>query len=214
MKRIIFILAFAFTAFLVLAQNSAEAKALLDKTYNSYISSGGIKLTFNTAYIGADGKEQGSQKGEAFIKGDKFRLEMDEMNVWFDGKTQWVLMKDIEEVNVSNPTNNELASISPLALLGIYKEGYVLDAPVKDTIDGLEVSVIKMTPTKNNNDFKSISVAIDSSRNSIIQVTLTMQNNTQNRINITNYNSNYKFADNEFSFNIADYPGVEVVDLR
>jgi len=54
-------------------------------------------------------------------KHNKFKLEMPDMETWFDGKTQWVWIKSTNEVNVSTPSSAEIAAISPLALLNIYK---------------------------------------------------------------------------------------------
>ena len=139
---------------------------------------------------------------------------MDEMTVWFDGTTQWVLLNEVDEVNISNPTDSELASISPLALLKIYTDGYTLNAPVSNTVNNQNVYSINMLAVSANNDIKEISVAIDKTTNRLVQVILTTSNNLITKIDITNYNDNFKFNDTEFTFNRSDYPGVEIVDLR
>ena len=36
----------------------------------------------------------------------------------------------------------------------------------------------------------------------------------QTRIDITNYNANHYFSDDVFVFNVGDFVGVEVIDLR
>ena len=214
MKRNIFTLAILFIASLTFAQNSSEAKGILDKAYSTYTESDGIKLSFKLTTTEANGTAYQPQSGEAFVKGNKFKLTMDAMNTWFDGKTQWVLMKDVNEVNISNPTGEEIASISPLALLSMYKTGYTLKAPVTKTVNGKSAYLINMTPTASNKDFKAVSVAIDKKTNNLLQVNLTMSNGMKNKIDISNYNANYKFADSEFVFNKADHKGVEIVDLR
>ena len=176
--------------------------------------SNGIKLSFTSSVGEAGANQFDAQKGEAFIKGNKFRLEMDEMNIWFDGTTQWVLLKDVDEVNISNPTESELASVSPLALLGIYREGYSLKAPVSKTVNGKNVNFIDMTPVAANSDIKAISVAVDKTNNRLVQVIMTMSNDILTKIDITDYNDNFKFNDSEFIFNKNNHPGVEIVDLR
>lgn len=214
MKRNIFTLAILFIASLAFAQNSSESKNILDKAYNTYTASNGIKLSFKLATTEANGTAYQPQSGEAMIKGNKFKLTMDAMDTWFDGKTQWVLMKDVNEVNISNPTGEEIASISPLALLSMYKTGYTLKAPVSKTVNGKSAYVINMTPTANNKDFKAVSVAIDKKTDQLLQVNLTMSNGMKNKIDISNYNANYKFTDSEFVFDKANHKGVEIVDLR
>jgi outer membrane lipoprotein-sorting protein len=214
MKKSIFTILTILFAFGLFAQNSAESRKIIDKTYNDYISSEGIKLSFVLTTIDSDGEEYDSQKGVASIKANKFYLEMNDMDVWFDGKTQWVLMKSINEVNVSNPSESELASISPLALLGIYKEGYLLKAPLSKTVNNKTANVIEMTPMDANKEFKAISIYIDKPSGRLIQALFTLKNNMQTKIDITEYNDNYKFSDSDFVFDKAKYRDSEVIDLR
>jgi outer membrane lipoprotein-sorting protein len=175
---------------------------------------GGIRLSFKSTLTDKDGTVYIPQSGGAYIKGDKFKLEMEAMDIWFDGKTQWVLMKDVNEVNISVPTASEIASISPLALLGIYKNGFTLKTPASKTINGRSTHLIDMVPASQNKDFKSITAAIDKESGNIIQVILTMADGMKNKIDISGYNTNHQFSDTLFRFDKNDYPGVEIVDLR
>lgn len=213
MKRNIFTFALLLIASLSFAQSN-EAKNILDKVYNNYIASEGVKLSFNLTTTEANGTTYAPQLGEAMIKGNKFMLSTSTMDTWFNGQTQWVLMKDIQEVNISNPTSEEIASISPTVLLSMYKTGFVLKAPVSKTINGKSAYVINMTPTASNKEFKAVSVAIDKASNSLLQMNITMSNGMKNKIDISNYNTNYKFSDAEFNFDKSKHSGVEIVDLR
>ena len=215
MKKPFFISAILFLmASFSFAQSSGEARKILDKAYNAYENSKGIKMSFDLTTTEANGTAYQSQKGTATVKGNKFKIEMPAIVTWFDGKTQWVLMKDANEVNISNPSTQEIAAISPLALLSMYKIDYTLKAPVSKTINGKSADVIEMTPTGTKSDFKNVSVAIDKKSNTVLQVNLTMKNGTKNKIDISNYNANYNFSDTDFAFNKSNHKGVEIVDLR
>lgn len=214
MKKSILLISIFLLAFTLFAQDSPDARKIVDRTYNKYISSEGIRLSFVFTTLDAEGTEYDSQKGVASIKGDKFHIEMENMDVWFDGKTQWVLMKGIDEVNISNPSERELAAISPLALLGIYKDGYILKAPLSKSINGKRVTQIEMNPVNGNREYKTISVFIDKSNDRLVQANFTMNNNMQTKIDITDYNDNYKFSDSTFIFDKKQFPNVEIVDLR
>ena len=150
-KRNIFTISVLLITLMVHAQQpSTEAKTLLDKTYASFQASKGIRLTFRAATLDSDDSELTAMEGTAFIKADKFRLETDQMDVWFDGSTQWVFMKEVNEVNISSPTRDEITAVSPLALLGIYRNGYILTAPVNKHIKNKQVKSISMVPTVGN----------------------------------------------------------------
>jgi len=212
-RKILTIVALLFTL-LIYAQQSAEARALLDNTYRSFEASKGIRLTFSAATIGPDGSEQMSMNGTAFIRGNKFRLETNEMDIWFDGATQWVLMKEVNEVNISNPTAEEITSVSPLALLGIYRNGYTLSAPKKKNHNGKSLAMISMLPAAGTSVYSEVDAWIDSNKQTLVQVTLTLRNGTKQRITITDYNANHNYSDTEFRFDKTRYPNVEIIDLR
>ena len=48
------------------------------------------------------------------------------MKTWFDGKTQWTLAEENEEVSISEPTDEELQSLNPYAWMSLYQQGYDL----------------------------------------------------------------------------------------
>ncbi len=215
MKTIVSILFFfLLTGQYASAQHSSESKALLDKAYATYEASDGIRLSFKATFTEKDGTAYAPQSGEAYIKGNKFKLEMENMDVWFDGKNQWVWMKETNEVNLSAPTATEIASISPLALLGIYRSGFTLKAPASKTIKGRSAHWIDMVPVNQNKDFKAITAAIDKESGNIIEVIVTMPDGMKNKIDISAYNTNHRFGDALFVFDKKDHPGVEIVDLR
>ncbi|MDR1517975.1 MAG: outer-membrane lipoprotein carrier protein LolA [Dysgonamonadaceae bacterium] len=214
MKMLFYTLLFVLSPAFVSAQQSAEARKILDKAYALYEESYGIKLSFGITLIEAGGTKYPAQSGVALVKGNKFKLETDEMETWFDGKTQWVLMKDADEVNISSPTSKEIASISPLALLSMYKSGYSLGNPLSKTTQGKAVYQIEMTPSTQQGDFKHISVWVDKQGYSVLQVELTMKDNSKSVIEISNYNANNNFPDATFVFNKDLYPKTEIIDLR
>lgn len=214
LKKYILTATALFFALATFPQNNSSARAMLDKAYAAYEASSGIRLSFQSMTLEPDGTEYISQTGIASIRGNKFKIETEAVDIWFDGETQWVLMKDVNEVNISNPTGQEIAAISPLALLGMYKNGYTLKAPLSRTLNGKNVQWIEMVPVTGNRDFKAVSVALDKSTYTLVQVILTMNNGMKNKIDITRYNANHQFDDAAFRFNKSNYPAVEMIDLR
>lgn len=214
MRRLLFITTILFISLASFAQENAESKAILDKAYNAYRTSEDIRLSFNLHVTDPNGTTYKPESGTALIKGDKFKITTPSMVVWFNGKTQWVLLKEANEVNITNPTNEEIATISPLALLGMYKNGYNLKKPIAKKLNGKNVHVIELIPAKSNKEFVKITVSIDKKSHTIVQVILKLKNGTTNKIDITNYITNNKFADSEFVFNKKAYSGPEIIDLR
>ncbi|MFA6701055.1 MAG: LolA-like putative outer membrane lipoprotein chaperone [Dysgonamonadaceae bacterium] len=214
MKKIIIIaLTLIMSSFIAFGQSSTEAKSILDKTYNAYLKSNGIQLNFDIVTTDSKGNNTYNEKGVAKIKGNSFTLNTDNVNAWFNGTTQWWMFKESNEVNISNPSNQDLTA-SPTGWLSLYKTGFTLKKPVIKTINGKNAYVINMTPNTQNSDFKEATLAVDKNNNTLLQIVLKLKDNSVAKINISNYNSNYKFNDSTFIFNKSDYPGVEIIDLR
>ena len=114
MKKILTMLLFAMTmAMPAAAQN---AKKILDKTAAVVGSKGGASASFNIS-----GGKLSATNGTISIKGNMFHAKTPAAVIWFDGKTSWTYMKNTEEVNVSNPTASQLASMNPYSFINLYK---------------------------------------------------------------------------------------------
>ena len=195
-------------------KSSSESKVILDTASKLFEQSEGVKLSFNLSSDNPNGGVYEPQEGIAFVRGNKFKLELPSSITWFDGTTQWVLLKDANEVNISNPTAQELVSISPLGLLNMYKKDYTLNKPVERTFNGKVTTEIELTPNNKSQEFKTLTIAIDKKTNSVVMVRFTTRDGNKNKLTIANYNSDNKYSNDMFLFNKHNHPGVEIIDLR
>lgn len=214
MRSIIISLSILLLSVASYAQNSEKSKAILDKASQLFEQSEGVKLSFVLSPDNPEGGTFEPQEGVAFIRKNKFKLDMPYSATWFDGTTQWVLLKDANEVNISNPTAEELISISPLGLLNMYKTDYILKNPITSTFNGKATTEIEMKPINIWQDFESLVIAIDKNTNSVVMIRFTTRDGSKNKLTISNYNSNNKYTNDLFQFNKNNHPGVEIIDLR
>ena len=114
MRKYIFSVLIALLSLPVIAQQQqSQAKAVLDKTAEAFRKAGGVKADFIIKSV-TNGLVEGSESGTIQLKGEKFVLKASEVITWFDGKTQWSYVVRNDEVNVSNPTQEELQQINPI----------------------------------------------------------------------------------------------------
>lgn len=117
MRKYIFSVLIALLSLPVIAQQQqSQAKAVLDKTAEAFRKAGGVKADFIIKFV-TNGLVEGSESGTIQLKGEKFVLKASEVITWFDGKTQWSYVVRNDEVNVSNPTQEELQQINPYTFL-------------------------------------------------------------------------------------------------
>lgn len=190
-------------AVLTLVSASAEsAKAVLDRTANVLSSYASCTANF-TATMG-----RGSTQGSIILQDRKFYVNGNEALVWFDGKTQWMLIKNTNEVNISTPSAQELQRMNPYFFLNLYKSGY--DLSLKD---GGAYHIVTLT-AKNSQAINKMEVTINKSTSLPAKVVMTSKRGATNTITISNLKKGKKLPDSTFRFNAKDYPKANIVDLR
>jgi len=211
MKTGLFILLFSMISLVLPAQN---ARAILDKASDAYNRAGAVTTKFTLTTKDTKTKTNYAYDGTAYMKGNKFKIEIPEAITWFDGTTQWVYVKDTEEVNVSTPTGEELQAISPSLLFNIYKKGFDLKYLGEKTSDGKAVYRVELTPQKKGTEFTKIVVDINKATNMFSQITVIDKVGLENTLTIKKYTTGSDLPDSTFQFRKSDYPNAEVVDLR
>ena len=193
-KMILLMLLFAVVSY------GQTAKQVLDKTAATVSNKAGASASF------AIKGNNMNVSGTIAIKGKKFHASTPQATIWFDGKTQWTYMKDNDEVNVSNPTEAELAAINPYNFIYMYKKGYTYTMTKK----GMNFEVhLKAT------DKKSISemyIIINQKSYTPSQIRMKQQKGWTT-IDIKNFKKT-NIADGTFRFNSKDFPSAEIIDLR
>ena len=200
--------------FSILGLNAQDAKSILDKANLAYNQAGGITASFTINTEDVKGKTVYSQDGKAYLKGNKFKIDVPDGITWFDGKTQWVYAKGGDEVNVSNPTGEELAGVSPSVLLSLYKTGFKLNYKGEKKEKAKTVYVIEMIPLGKKTEFTKMVIHIDKATNIFTSVNTFGKDGVNNQLIITKLQTGVNLLDNLFVFNKKEYPQIEVIDLR
>ena len=158
---------------------------------------------------------EGASEGKILLKGEKFRLETGGITTWFDGQTQWSYVEVNDEVNVSEPTPQELQSINPYALLQLYKQGYALQMGSVTELNAKPVYEVILTAEDKTADFRQISVLVDRQTYRPLRISFVQQgNNALTTVSLASFRDRQSYDDRQFVFDAAAYPSAEVIDLR
>lgn len=199
MKNLLAILILALVA---LGANAETAKGVLDKTAALY-STGAVQAKFQAR------APQGTTSGTLVAQGNKFTLQSGQASIWFDGKTEWSLVHGTDEVNVTEPTAKEIASMNPMNFVSLYKSGY--KSTLKTVGSNYEVHLVATSKAKS---IKEMYVYVDKS--SYKPKTIKMRTDSKNwtTITVNSFQTIGKKGDAYFKYSSKDHPGVQVVDLR
>ena len=186
----------------VCAQNSSQAKQILDRTAAIVSNKGGASADFTIS-----SPKNGNVSGTIYIKGNKFHASTPEASIWFDGKTQWTYMNNSEEVNISAPNESQQAQLNPYKFITLYKSGYNMS--MKTISSSYE---IHLKANKVNKSIGELYITINKKTYLPSKVRL-LQKGQWSTITISNFKTK-NLSDTVFRFNAKDYPDAEIIDLR
>ena len=221
MKRIFTLLSFGFLALSATAQKTTnptqsdpEAKKLLDAVSAKFKTYASPQASFTYKVENAQGKALSTKKGTVTMKGNKFRVSMDGMEIFSDGKTVWNYDKSANEVTVNN-VNEGGGGMNPQKMFTNFYDKdffYKLNGTKKE--GGKTLSEIELTPTDKTRPYHKVYVLVDKASNSIYSAKFLEKSGGRYSYTVNSLKGTSAVADTEFAFNKAKYPGVEVVDLR
>lgn len=198
-----------------IAQSNSSAKSVLDNASKVYSSYKTIKADFS---LQGDNRQENSnfnEKGKIYLVpgSGKFKIEMDNHAIISDGKTQWNVLLDLEEVQITdvNPADK---SINPSNIFNFYTNGYQMNKLGETKVGSNVLSVIELIPTDQSQNVSKIQLRINNSSGFIYDTSVFDKNGNKYTYTLTNIEVNKTFSSGIFSFYKHNYPGIEIVDLR
>ena len=214
MRSIVFCL-LLFLPFSLFAQKDANAKEYLDKSSNAFAQAGTLSVAFTMNIKDIPNNFSQSFDGIIDLKDTKFHINTPDMEVWFDGKTQWILQKDWDEVAITEPDPKEVQVLNPMTIFSMYKKGhnyrYIGE---KVDIKGKKVQEVELTPQDKNSELTKIVMQINKVDFMPVKIHLFYKNKIENIIHINSYKKNVNKPDKSFAFDKKEHPNVEINDLR
>ncbi len=203
MKKHLLLLAIVFLSALTI--NAAEtATGILNSSANKIKTAKSLVASYT---ITADGH---TQDGIMTISGERFTISSPQMVSWYDGKTQWTYSSHTGEVNITEPTTDELQQINPFAIIRSFSKNY--KAQMLKSASGSKK--IKLTALSPKSDIKNVTLTINAKTLYPSRIDLTMGNRQNVAIQISAVEEGPTLPNTHFRFDAKKYPGVQVVDLR
>lgn len=195
------------------AQKESRAKEILDKTSNALSKDSGIEATFLLKNY-RQHKLSGQTQGSISLKGNRFLLETPGSITWFNGKTQWTYIAENEEINISNPTEEELRSINPYSFIHLYKKGFTYKISEQKTYKGKNIYKIVLAPEDKKQAVSRIELWIEQYRFQPVRIQVNSKEGEEMSVEILSYRSMQNIPDRNFTCDEKQYPHAEIIDLR
>lgn len=197
-----------------LGNSDPNAKKILDAVTAKFKSYQTVKAEFELQIENASGKTQGTKKGTAYIKGNQYKVELSDQQIFCNADKIWTYDKSSNEVQISKfEAGGE--SFSPQKIFTSYYDKdflYKLNGEKKEGAKILQE--IELTPADKSRNIFKILVFIDKANKNIVSTRLFEKNGNRYVYRITSFVPNTKLDNNFFVFNTAAHPDVEVIDLQ
>lgn len=215
-----------FFAFLFLqsnAQNKREikkekksidkAEQILEKLALQWQKQKNILIDFEYIFEQKQNSVKEVQKGKIKIKENKYHLQLPIQEVYADGKTLWSYSPEINEVQITQPANDEDA-LTPINLLKVYERGFVakLIKTEKQPQDIYTIQLLPEDPQKKS--YHSIMLSINKNLWKIKSIKIKQKDGSLISYELKKIQTDINFSNQEFIFDEKKYPGVEINDLR
>ena len=168
-------------------------------------------------YIREDIMRETSVEGSGIIwmRGYKYKIEMDEYIVYFDGEKLYSQNTDAEEVYLSVPDPEEPAYLQavPLKVIKSYQTDFRYQYMGKKPFRGKERIEIQLYPLDLNGPYFMLKIFINPQTLKLEAFMLKHKEGINYTMIITSFEGNQELADDTFRFNPEKYPNTEVIEL-
>ena len=210
MKNIIFLFVVFLGATKVLAQFDPEAEVLLEKMSEKYQGKKAFTSGFNQNLINEASNINENIEGIIHVKGYKYRLEIAGQIIFNDSENIWSYNQEAKEVTVTlyDPEEEE---ISLNNIWNLYKQGYKYGLNENDSEGNW---VVDLEPIKRGSqNFYKIRMSISPSIDLLGFVIFEDSGNKFEYV-INQLRDRSDLNDDFFTFDLSQYPGVELIDFR
>lgn len=226
MKRFYILLFGLFISSLVIAQgkenkqgapsvHDPKAKEILDKVSVKTKAFKTIKADFVINRIDAkDTKKNSTQKGSISIKGAKYKLDIMGTITYSDGKTRWAYIKESKEINITTPDPKSDNLVDPSKVFTIYEKGYKYKFMFEKFEDGLQIYEIDLYPEALNTKLSKITLQIDKTSMQVHSIKYVEKDGVSYIIKVAKFAADADVSDADVTFNKANFPGAEIIDMR
>lgn len=179
-----------------------SAADILSAMTRKMASAPAVEATFTVT--GADRPVEGS----IIMAGAKFAMTTPVLSVWYDGVDQWTMLESSGEVNITNPTRDELMQCNPFAVISSYAGHYT----VRRLADSNGRRRVELTPSTPS-DLAKVVIMVGAD-NWPAAVSLVFDDGRSIAATVNTISSTRGKPMSAFRFDPQRYPAVAIVDLR
>lgn len=215
MAKIFFIL-FCSLSISLFAQQDPEAQKILDAFSKKTKSFKAFSLEFEILSENKQTGETSENKGSIVIMGDKYKLKLDQVEMYFDGKSIYNYSPKSNEVSITKAGKDDDDAFlkNPSKLFNLYTKDYKYRLLGEVNYMNKTCYEIDLYPNDFKKKYSIVKLLIEKGTLELVAAKLVMKSGVNYTLDVLNFNSNVQAKESDFIFDPSAYKGIEVVDLR
>jgi hypothetical protein len=147
--------------------------------------------------------------------GEKYKIDLEEAVIWYDGEKQYSLNNEIEEVYISvpDPENKDFMFSDPIRLLRNYKEAFKYRAIGESEINGKSVTEVQLYPEELGGPYALIKIYFANASSELESIVIRHKDGLLYTIKVAEMERMEDPGETFFRFSNEEYPNVDVIDL-
>jgi outer membrane lipoprotein-sorting protein len=190
-----------------------KAKALLDQVSAKVKSYSSINIDFKYSLSNAKENINLDSKGNVVLKGNQYVLNFMGVTKIFDGKKNYTIVPEDEEVTISKVDENDNTAITPSKMLTFFNSGYKNTLDELVTIKGRKIQYVKLVPISSKDQRKEILLGIDTQTKHIYNLIEIGKKGTKTTLTVNSFKTNQPLSKNQFTFVKSKYPNYYINSL-
>lgn len=203
-----FLLVFHLNAF---SQNDQEAIKILDKFADNALKAPSVSMKFKLITTNQADNTNDTSEGSVILSKDKYKLDLPDNTIWFNGVTSWSYLPAEKEVTITKADKKDnIFQSRPSLIFSMYKKGYksrLID-------EKSDTYIIDLYPEDIKSDLLRVRLSIGKSLLNLNSLEYKKRDGIIITLHVNVYDLKVKPEADTFTFQPEKFKGVEVIDMR
>lgn len=195
----------------IFGQKDQEAIKILDKFADNALKAPSVSMKFKLVNKNQAENTVDTLAGSVILSKDKYKLDLPDNIIWYDGETSWSYLPAEQEVTITkaNKKDNSFQS-RPSLIFTMYKKDYKCRL-IEEKSDSY---IIDLYPEDIKNEILRVRLSIGKPLFNLISLEYKRRDGVIATLLVNEYNLKTQTEQGAFVFQKEKYKGVEVNDMR
>lgn len=192
-------------------QTDPAAIKILDKFSSAALAAPSVSMKFRLVTDDLAENRHDSLNGSVIISKDRYKLDLKDNIVWFNGEISWNYLVAENEVTITRPDRKDDSfQNKPSEIFTMYRKGYKTRLIDEKT----DFWIIDLYPEEINSDLARVRLTIGKTLTDLKRLEYKRNDGIVLTVIVNEYNLKLKPGQDTFLFTPENYRGVEVIDMR